>query len=163
MTPPPIPAKPILKSLIIASAGTPRNYRISFWGQLIMGSLYSFGLFNIRMVGLIIGFILPVIWVIATYRLLKAKARIIPNLPFPGWMKKDPGNALVIIMDIVFLALIWFFILSGVYTASWLKLLFTIFFPLLTLAMLKNLILIQPPDEEKKEGQPPANQQPPAP
>jgi hypothetical protein len=158
MTEPNIPTGPLLKSLIMASAGTPRNFRVSFWGQLLLGFLYSFGYFNLRIVGLIIGFVVPVIWVICTYRLLKARAKQFSNLSFPRWMQKDPGNGLVIIFDIFFLGLIWFFILSGLYEAIWLKVLFTIAFPLLTLTMLKNLIIFPPPElfseqqqEERKD------------
>lgn len=146
-----IPTGPVLKTLILASAGNSRNYSISFWGQLTIGFLYSFGYFNLIIVGIVVGFTIPVIWVICTYRLLKAKADKFENLPFPSWMQKDPGNALVIILDIIFLALIWFFILSGAYEAVWLKVLFTVAFPLLTLIMLKNLIIFNPGEGERGE------------
>ncbi|MFO7978997.1 MAG: hypothetical protein R6U64_10090 [Bacteroidales bacterium] len=147
-----IPTSPALRTLIMASAGTPRNYRISFWGQTLIGSLYSFGYFDLRIVGFIVGFILPVIWVVSTYRLLKAKARLFPALPFPSWMRKDPGNVIIIIFDIFFLGMIWFFILAGYYEAIWIKVMFTIAFPLLTLGMLRNLIVFSP--FRKQEDQP---------
>lgn len=129
----------IMSSLIQASVGSRANYRIAFFGQAIFGFLYSFGYFELKLAGLVIGFVMPVIWVISTYRLLKEKAGDHEDLPFPRWLKNEPGNSLVIAMDIVFLSLIWFFILSGLYEATWIKVLFTIFFPLLTLAMLNNL------------------------
>lgn len=154
-----IPTNPTLRSLIVASAGTPRNYRISFWGQTLIGSLYSFGYFDLWIVGLIVGFLLPVLWVVSTYRLLKAKARLFPSLPFPNWMRKDPGNAFIIIFDILFLALIWFFILSGYYEAIWIKVMFTLAFPLLTLGMLRNLIVFTPfRKNDQKEQQKNQNQ-----
>ena len=94
---------------------------------------------------------MPVIWVVSTYRLLKVKAMEYEALPYPLWMKKEPGNSLVIILDIVFLSLIWLFILSGLYTATWIKVVFTLVFPLLTLAMLRSLYNY-PPEETPKEN-----------
>jgi hypothetical protein len=147
-----IPTSPAVRTLIIASAGSGKNYSISFWGQVFFGLLYSLGFFDYWPIGLVIGFILPVTWVICTYRLLKAKASKFPSLPFPAWMQKDPGNAMIIIFDIIFLGLIWFFILAGIYTATWLKLLFTIIFPVLTLIMLRNLVLFDFSDKEKDKS-----------
>lgn len=142
---------PFLSSLIHASVGSPANFRVAFFGQAIMGFLYTFGYFDLILVGLVIGFIMPVIWVVSTYRLLKVKAQEYEALPYPRWMKKEPGNSLVIILDIVFLSLIWFFILSGLYTATWIKAMFTLFFPLLTLAMLRSLHNY-PPEEQQGEN-----------
>lgn len=140
-----------LSALIHASVGNAANFRVAFFGQAFIGFLYSFGYFDLKLAGFVIGFVMPVIWVICTYRLLKVKAMMYESLPFPRWIKKEPGNSLVIIMDIVFLALIWFFILSGLYAATWIKAMFTLFFPLLTLAMLRNLYNY-PPDEPNREN-----------
>lgn len=142
---------PVLSSLVHASVGSPANFRVAFLGQAFIGILYSFGYFDLRLVGFVIGFVMPVIWVISTYRLLKAKALEYEALPYPGWMKKEPGNSLVIGLDIVFLSLIWLFILSGLYTATWIKVVFTLFFPLLTLAMLRSLYNY-PPEEPRNEN-----------
>ncbi len=132
-----------------ASVGSRGNFRITVLGQLIIGLLYSFGFFDFRIVGLIIGYILPVIWVIGSYRFLKFRAMKTESLPFPGFIRKDPGNMLVIIVDIVFLSIIWYIILAGLYDATWLKFIFTIFFPLLTLSMMRSLVII-PQDKEDK-------------
>ncbi len=140
-----------ISSVTHASVGSRKNFRTSFWGQAIIGFLYSFRYFDFWVVGLIIGYILPILWVICTYRILKNKSENNESLPFPGWMKKDPGNALVILLDIIFLTFIWFFILSGLYDPVWIRLVFTMAFPLLTLAMLRNIIFFPPPERESKQ------------
>jgi hypothetical protein len=142
---------PLLSALIHASVGNPTNFRMALFGQAVIGFLYSFGYFDLRLVGLVIGYVMPVIWVVSTYRLLKVKAMEYEALPYPLWMKKEPGNSLVIILDIVFLSLIWLFILSGLYTATWIKVVFTLVFPLLTLAMLRSLYNY-PPEETPNEN-----------
>jgi hypothetical protein len=142
---PPVPGK-LLQTLIQASAGSQANYRIAVYGQAILGSLYALGHFDLKLAGGILGWVLPMIWVVCTYRLLKEKAEKHPVLPFPSWIKKEPGNTLIIFLDGVFLSLIWFFILSGLYDRIWIRVLFTVVFPLLTLAMLRNLFLY-PPEE----------------
>ncbi len=135
-----------------ASAGSRGNFRATLLGQLFIGLLYSFGFFDFRIVGLIIGYILPVIWVIGSYRFLKFRAMNTESLPFPGFIRKDPGNMLVIIVDILFLSVIWYIILSGLYDATWLKFVFTIFFPLLTLSMMRSLVII-PQDKENEKNE----------
>ncbi len=144
---------PFISSLINASVGNSKNFRTAFWGQAIIGFLYSFGYFDFWLVGLIIGYILPIIWVICTYRLLKIKSLENESIPFPRWMKKDPGNALVIFIDIFFLTFIWYVILSGLYNPVWIKVVFTMAFPLLTLAMLRNIFLFTPAEKEKDSGE----------
>jgi hypothetical protein len=131
----------LLFILINASAGNFRQYQITFWAQLLLGSLYSFGYFDTIIAGLVLGFIMPVLWIILTYRFVYIKNKEDINLPFPKWMKTNPGNSLIIIVDICFLALIWTMILSGLYDAIWVKALFTIIFPILTLSMLRNLLI----------------------
>ncbi|MFW5687892.1 MAG: hypothetical protein ACOCXV_03090 [Bacteroidota bacterium] len=139
----------LLFKLINASAGVFRQYQITFWSQLVLGFLYSFGYFDSEIAGFVLGFVMPVLWIILTYRYVLVKARENVKLPFPSWMQKNPGNSLVIVVDIVFLALIWLMILSGFYEATWVKVLFTIVFPILTLSMLRNLV-IYPFSEEKQ-------------
>jgi hypothetical protein len=136
------PKKPskILSALVKASAGTTSNYLLNFWGQLIMGLVYSLGYLPFNAIGLLLGFIMPGIWVFCTYRLIRfASEQTIP-LPFPDWMQKDPGNTLVIVIDMIFLAIIWTLILGGIFNKTWIKILFTVAFPLLTLSMLRNLL-----------------------
>jgi hypothetical protein len=144
----------LLIKLINASAGNFRQYQVTFWAQLIFGFLYSFGYFDSIVAGFVLGFLMPVLWIILTYRFVFIKAKENVKLPFPKWMKKNPGNSLVIIVDIIFLALIWTMILSGVYDAVWLKAFFTIIFPILTLSMLRNLVIYPPSikDEENSEN-----------
>ncbi len=132
----------IVHFTVDSSAGKGGNYRATVLGQLMFGFLYSFGYFDLKIVGLIIGYILPLIWVISSYRLLKFRAIKTEKLPFPGFIKKDPGNLFVIIADIVFLSLIWSMILSGLYDATWLRFIFTIIFPVLTLSMMRSLVII---------------------
>ncbi len=134
-----------------ASVGSRGNFRGTVLGQLFIGFLYSFGYFDFVIVGLIIGYILPVIWVISSYRFLKYRAVKTESLPFPGFIRKDPGNMLVIIADIIFLSVIWFIILSGLYDAKWLKSVFTMLFPFLTLSMMRSLIII--PQNSENNGE----------
>ncbi|TVQ19175.1 MAG: hypothetical protein EA361_00980, partial [Bacteroidetes bacterium] len=144
----------LLTTLINASVGTFRQYQITFWSQLVLGSLYSFGFFDSRIAGFILGFVMPVMWVTLTYRYVFIKARQNVRLPFPDWMQKNPGNTLVIVIDTIFLALIWSMVLSGLYSATWVKVMFTIVFPILTLSMLRNL-LIYPFAEKNDDENPP--------
>ncbi len=139
----------LLNLLIEASAGSGSNFRATVLGQLAFGILYSFGYFDLKLVGLIIGYILPVVWVVSSYRFLKLRAVHTDKLPFPGFVKKDPGNLLVILIDIVFLTIIWFIILSELYDATWLRFVFTIVFPALTLSMMRSLVILP---KEKEEG-----------
>ncbi len=132
----------IMHHSIDATAGNSNKYKAVVFGQIVFGFLYSFGYFDLKFVGLIIGYILPVFWIIVSYRFLKFKAIKVEKLPFPGFIKNDPGNLFVIIIDIVFLSIIWFIILSGLYDATWLRFLFTTLFPVLTLSMLRSLIII---------------------
>lgn len=134
-------SKSILLKLVYASAGSYRQFQITFWAQLILGFLYSFGYFDSKIAGFVLGFLMPSLWVILTYRYVKAKAQKNIRLPFPKWMQKDPGNTLVVIFDIFFLTLIWTIILSGWYEATWVKVIFTMIFPNLTLSMLRNLVI----------------------
>ncbi|MFW5663501.1 MAG: hypothetical protein ACOCYD_00525 [bacterium] len=145
----------LLIILINASVGVFRQYQISFWSQLVLGSLYSFGVFDSKIAGFILGFVMPVLWVILTYRYVLLKARQNRRLPFPAWMQKNPGNTLVIVIDTLFLALIWTMILTGLYDATWVKVLFTIVFPILTLSMLRNLVIY--PFSEKEDENPDEN------
>jgi hypothetical protein len=146
----------LLFILINASAGSFQQYQITFWAQLILGFLYSFGYFDSVIAGFVLGFLMPVLWIILTYRYVFIKAKENVNLPFPKWMKKNPGNTLVILIDIVFLALIWTMILSDVYDAVWIKILFSIIFPILTLSMLRNLVIhpATSKDDENPENDP---------
>lgn len=143
----------LLYTLINASAGVYRQYQITFWGQLVLGFLYSFGYFDSKIAGFVLGFCMPVLWVILTYRYVFIKAKEKVRLPFPRWMQKNPGNSLIIILDIIFLAFIWSVILTGIYEATWLKVLFTIIFPILTLSMLRNLVIFPfPKKDTQAEG-----------
>lgn len=142
----------ILFLLIEASAGNFKQFQISFWGQLILGFLYSFGYFATKIAGFVLGFFMPVLWVIVTYRYLYYKSKKNTRLPFPKWMQTNPGNTLVIILDVIFLGLIWTVILGGWYEPVWLKVMFTMIFPVLTLTMLRNLIIYPfPSDQEQNE------------
>ncbi len=132
----------LIHFLVDSSVGNANNYRATIIGQILFGFLYTFGYFDVKIVGLIIGYILPVVWVISSYRFLKFRADEDEQLPFPGFVKKDPGNLFIIIVDIVFLSIIWFIILNGLYDATWLKFVFTILFPALTLAMMRSLRII---------------------
>jgi hypothetical protein len=128
--------------LINSTAGDFKQYRITFWSQLILGFLYSFNYFDSEIAGFVLGFLLPAMWIILLYRFALIKAKVNNSqLPFPKWMQKDPGNFLVIFMDIILLAAVWTMILSGYYNPVWLKVLFTMVFPILTISMLRNLIL----------------------
>lgn len=127
--------------LINATAGNFKQFQITFWSQIVLGFLYSFGYFESKIAGLILGFIMPTLWVVLTYRFLHYKSKKNIRLPFPQWMQKNPGNMLVILLDVIFLGLIWTIILSGWYESIWLKVMFTIVFPVLTLTMLRNLVI----------------------
>ncbi len=124
------------------TAGDVGIFRATMLGQIAIGILYSFGHFDLLIVGIIIGYILPIIWLIASYRFLKYLSIDDNNMPFPVFIKKDPGNFLVIILDILFLSTIWFIIISGYYDAIWLRTIITILFPILTLSMMRSLILL---------------------
>ncbi len=143
----------ILFALVNAAAGSYRHYQVTFWGQLILGLLYSFGYFDSRIAGFVLGFVMPVFWITLTYRYVFVKAKENIRLPFPKWMQKNPGNTLVIVVDTVFLALIWTMVLSGLYDARWVKILFTVIFPILTLSMLRNLIIYPFSDKEEENEQ----------
>ncbi len=142
----------ILHFSVEASVGNVRNYRATVLGQIAFGFLYSFGYFDLKLVGIIIGYILPVLWVVSSYRFLKFRAVQTDKLPFPSFIKKDPGNMLVIAADIVFLSVIWFVILSELYDATWLRFIFTVVFPAVTLSMMRTLVII-PDDEDKEHNQ----------
>lgn len=148
----------LLLTLINASAGVYKQYQFSFWGQLILGFLYSFGYFDSKIAGFILGFFMPVLWITLTYRyvLYKRKAKV--KLPFPKWMQKNPGNTLVVMVDILFLSFIWAVILTETYEATWLKVFFTMIFPILTLSMLRNLVIYPFPKEDDDESSPQNNQ-----
>ena len=131
----------ILKNLVAASAGSYSQYQITFWAQLVLGFLYSFGFFESGIAGFVLGFLMPSLWVVLTYRYAFVKARENVRLPFPAWMQKNTGNTLVIVIDLTFLAMIWTIILTGLYEPLWIKVIFTMIFPILTLSMLRNLIV----------------------
>ena len=147
----------LLTILINASVGTFRQYQVTFWSQLVLGSLYSFGFFDSRIAGFILGFVMPVIWVTLTYRYVFIKASQNVRLPFPGWMQKNPGNTLVIVIDTIFLAFIWTMVLTGLYDATWVKVMFTIIFPILTLSMLRNLVIYPFAEKNEDENRPEEN------
>ena len=154
--PTPINLPKPLENLIDAAVGNSKNYQLNFWGQAFMGIVYSLGMLPFGAIGVLLGFILPGIWVFCTYRLVRNVSDQESGLPFPKWMRKDPGNALLIVVDLFFLGIIWTFILSGVLEKSWIKLLFTVAFPLLTLSMLRNLVLLlktaHPEEKEEPEN-----------
>lgn len=152
-------SKSILFKLVNASAGSYKQFQITFWAQLVLGFLYSFGYFDSKIAGFVLGFFMPSLWVMLTYRYVKVKAQKNIRLPFPKWMQKDPGNTLVVIFDIFFLALIWTIILSGLYEARWVKVIFTMIFPVLTLSMLRNLVIypFASNDDENHENDPNSN------
>lgn len=143
--------------LIRATAGTYGQYQVSFYGQLFLGMFYATGLFEIPWAGLILGFFVPVFWIILTYRLILIKARD-PRLiiPFPSWITHNPGNTLIILADILFLGMIWFLILSGIYDRTWLRIVFAVIFPILSLSMLRNMVIF--PFRQKEENEPTTQQ-----
>jgi len=143
----------LLFILIDASAGNFRQYQITFWAQLVLGLLYSFDYFDFALAGIVLGFLMPSLWIILTYRFVLIKSKEKLKLPFPSWMQKNPGNFLVILIDILFLSIIWAIILSGLYDAIWVKILFTVVFPILTLSMLRNMVIFpfQNNDESSDE------------
>jgi hypothetical protein len=144
--------KGLLFNLIWASAGLYKHYRFTVWGQLIFGFLYSFGFFDIKIAGLILGFLMPTFWIILTYRFLLHKSKENLMVPFPEWMQKNPGNTIVITIDIVFLGAIWYLILSGIYDPIWIKVVFTMVLPILTLSMLRNLLQNTFSDDDQDQG-----------
>lgn len=131
----------LLFILIDASAGNFRQYQITFWAQLVLGLLYSFDYFDFALAGIVLGLLMPSLWIILTYRFILDKSKEKLKLPFPLWMQKNPGNFLVIVIDILFLMIIWAIILSGLYNPTWIKILFTVVFPILTLSMLRNMVI----------------------
>jgi hypothetical protein len=145
--------KGLLFTLIWASAGMYKHYQFTFWGQLILGFLYSFGYFDLKIAGFILGFVMPAFWIILTYRYLLHKAGSNKYIPFPGWIQKNPGNTIVIFIDITFLGIIWTIILSGLYDPIWLKVLFTMALPILTLSMLRNLVIFPFPENDSNDSQ----------
>jgi hypothetical protein len=142
----------LLHKLINSTAGTFRQYQITFWAQLLLGCLYSFRYFDYAFAGITLGFVMPSLWIILTYRYVFLKAKDDIPLPFPKWMQKNPGNSLVILVDIIFLALIWSMILTGLYDAIWVRILFTVVFPILTLSMLRNLVIFPFPGEDEEKN-----------
>lgn len=151
-------SKSVLFKLVNASAGSYKQFQITLWAQFVLGFLYSFGYFDSKIAGFVLGFLMPSLWVLLTYRYVKIKAQENIRLPFPKWMQKDPGNTLVVIFDIFFLALIWTIILSGLYEAIWVKVIFTMIFPVLTLSMLRNLVIYPfASNDENQENDPYSN------
>lgn len=143
----------LLFTLIDASAGNFRQYQITFWAQLVFGFLYSFNYFDFALAGIVLGLIMPSLWIILTYRFVLVKANENLKLPFPVWMQKNPGNILVILIDISFLTIIWAVILSGLYDAIWVKVLFTVVFPILTLSMLRNMVIFPFQNDEENSDE----------
>lgn len=142
MTDSPLIKSKILRAFIEASAGSKTNFLLNFLGHFVIGLLYSFGQLPFHVVGLLLGFVMPGIWVLCTYRLIKASAGKQTQLHFPKYMEKEPGNTLVIIIDLIFLAIIWALIISGLLEKIWIKLIFSVAFPLLTLFILRNLVVL---------------------
>jgi hypothetical protein len=140
-----------LQFLIDTSIGNARQYQITFWSQLILGMLYSFNFFDSSFAGFTLGFALPVFWIILIYRLMLIKAGLNYPLPFPAWMQQNPGNTLIILVDIIILGIIWTMILSGFYSAGWIKFVFTVILPIITLSMLRTLILLPVSQQEDEK------------
>lgn len=138
----------LLGRMIHASVGTYGNYIVSVCGQFVFGLLYSIGLFDIALAGIVLGFVMPGIWVILTYRLALYKSKKGILLPFPAWIIKNPGNTIIIIVDIIFLAAIWAIIITGLYDPVWIKVVFTIILPVLTISMLRSLIVFPFPQDD---------------
>ncbi len=138
----------ILRVFIDASAGTKANFWLNFFGQFAMGLLYSLGHLPFHAVGILLGFVMPGIWVVCSYRLVKASAIKQNDFPLPAWMLKEPGNTLVILIDLLFLATIWVLIISGLFNKIWIKLIFTVAFPLLTLFLLRHIVLLLTNDRD---------------
>jgi hypothetical protein len=130
----------ILNSVIASFAGSGSRFLFTIFWQLFLGFMYSMGQFDLMIVGLLLGYIIPMLWIIALYRLILHKSRFY-KLPFPGWMQKDPGNAVIILFDFLFLSAIWVIILSGLYNPAWLKVVFTMIVPVLTFAMLRTVLI----------------------
>lgn len=126
--------------LIDASAGTSTRYALNFAGHLAIGVLYSIELLPFHWIGLLLGVVLPGIWIFCSYRLLKIA--FIPNIQpnVPAWIKKEPGNSLVVLFDIGFLMVIWILIASGSIDKTWVRILFAIVLPLAVLSLLRSLV-----------------------
>jgi hypothetical protein len=138
----------LIFKLINASAGNFQQYQITFWAQLLLGFLYSFGYFQSNIAGIVLGFFMPVLWIVLIYRYIRIRHKENIELPFPIWMRKNPGNSLIIIGDVLFLGAVWALIVSGFYNPAWLKALFTMVFPILTLSMLRSLVIYPIPVQE---------------
>ncbi|HSV76063.1 MAG TPA: hypothetical protein VLH37_03430 [Bacteroidales bacterium] len=126
--------------LIDASVGTSTRYTLNFAGHLAIGILYSIELLPFHWIGLLLGVVLPGIWVFCSYRLLKIA--FIPNIQpsVPAWIKKEPGNSLIILFDIAFLMVIWILIAGGGIDKTWVRILFAIVLPLAVLSLLRGLV-----------------------
>lgn len=138
----------LIFKLINASAGNFKQYRITFWAQLLLGFLYSFGYFKSILAGLVLGFGLPVLWIFLIYRYIYIRYKENIELPFPIWMRKNPGNLLIIAGDVIFLGAVWALILTEIYNPVWLKVMFTMAFPILTLSMLRSLVIYPIPVQD---------------
>jgi hypothetical protein len=137
----PLPSNRFLHLMVNATAGNFKQYMITFWSQFFLGILYSFNYFDSVIAGFVLGFMMPVLWIILIYRMLLLKAKVQPQTNFPDWMQKNPGNTFVILFDIVFLGAVWYFILTGIYNPTWLKVIFTCIFPIITLSMLRSIVI----------------------
>jgi hypothetical protein len=137
----------IINSVIISFAGSGSRFIFTILWQLFLGFMYATGQFDLLIVGLLIGYIIPMLWIISLYRLILHKSRYY-NMPFPRWMQKDPGNAIIILFDFLFLSAIWTIILSKLYNPVWLKVVFTMIVPILTFAMLRTVLIASFPDKK---------------
>lgn len=132
----------ITRVFIDASAGNTVSFWLNFGGQFAMGLLFSLGFLPFHAVGILLGFVMPGIWAICSYRLIKAISVRNNVFTLPAWVLKEPGNTLVIITDLLFLATIWALIVAGMLNKTWIKIIFTIPLPLLVLFLLRHLVLM---------------------
>ncbi|HSV87006.1 MAG TPA: hypothetical protein VLH61_00020 [Bacteroidales bacterium] len=130
----------LMHRVVEASAGNNTNFLLNSFGHFLLGASYSLELIPFHLVGLILGVVIPGIWIFCFYRLLKESSEKSVSFYFPEWIKKEPLNSILIIFDVAFLMLIWMLIAGGQLDKIWIKVFLTIFMPIIILSLLRNLV-----------------------
>lgn len=118
------------------------KFRKALIGQIITGLLFSIRKPDLLPFGLLIGFLIPACLIYSNYKVFF----LVSAMSYgdkPDKITKSPKTFnTAMIAEILFLGVMWFLILSGLYDKNWMRFLFAVLLPSISIFLLRFFHLL---------------------
>jgi len=122
------------------AAGNAKNFGFNLLGLLIVGIFYSFTYSSFPAAGLVVGLLIPGIWIACIYKLVKHHSEELHFLMLPNRLRTEPLNSLLVLADLAILAMVWLAMLLNMLPLGRLVWIFAILIPAIILILLRMLM-----------------------